>query len=359
VKVLVTRTDKLGDLVLALPALAYLKQRRPDWQVHGMVSPYTLPLVENDPHLDAVWTYGEDKLPELMPQLATEKFTAAVMLHYERPLAAALYKLKVPRRVGAWSKWSSWFLLNRGVWLRKSRGKHHERDQNVKLVQKLVGKGGQVGEPCIHLTSGQREWGHQFLQEQGVAAEQVVYVHPGSGGSALNWAPACYAAVANELATDGNRRVFVTGGSQDEQTVAAVTPLLAPQVQVIAGCCGLREFLGLLAAGDLLVGPSTGPLHIAGALGLAVVGLYPPISSQSIVRWGPLGPWQRALAPDLRCPGRMLCFEERCRHWNCMSGISEQAVVAAARAVLAERGNELADGDAQDACGTAPASSDG
>lgn len=357
-KILVTRTDKLGDLILALPAVAYLRRLQPTWQIHIMVRPYTVPLVENDPNVDVVWTYQEEDLLETMPRLAAEEFAAAIMLHYERSLAAAIFKLGIARRIGAWSKWSSWFLLNRGVWLRKSRGKRHERDQNVKLVQKLAGKGGEVSDPQLHLTAGQRELGRQFLERQGVTDERVIFVHPGSGGSALNWSADRYAAVANELAAPRLHRVFVTGSSQDKQIVAAVAPLLAPAVQVVASRFNLREFLGLLAAGDLLIGPSTGPLHIAAALGLAVVGLYPPISSQSIVRWGPLGSWSRALAPGMNCPARMLCFGERCRHWNCMSGIAPEAVVATAAKVLDARIQARENIAGRDDCGATPAGSE-
>ncbi len=336
-KILLTRTDKLGDVVLALPAIEYLKRYRPTWQVHAMVAPGTIPLVENDPNLDAIWSYTDADLPALLPRLAAEQYAAAILLYYHRPLAAALWRLKVPQRVGPWSKLSSWFLLNRGVWLGKSRSKRHERDHNVKLVQRLVGKGGEISDPQIHLTAGQLEISQHFLREEAVETENVVFVHPGSGGSALNWSPASYAAVANRLAAQAGCRVFVTGGPQDEEAITAMSVLLVPDVKVIADRYGLREFLGVLSAGDLLIGPSTGPLHMAAALGLAVVGLYPPIASQSIQRWGPLGPWSRALAPGVNCPGRLVCFGERCRHYNCMNSIAENDVAAAAASLLAER----------------------
>ena len=336
-KILVTRTDKLGDVVLALPAIEYLKRHRPTWQVHAMVAPGSIPLVENDPNLDAIWPHTEEDLPDLLPRLAAEQYDAAILLYYHRPLAAALWRLKVPKRVGPWSKWSSWFLLNQGVWLSKSRGKRHERDYNVKLVQKLVGKGGEISDPQIHLTTGQLAIGRRFRCEEAVEAKDVVFVHPGSGGSALNWSPEHYAAVANRLASQADCRVFITGGPQDEEAIAAMSVLLVPDVKVIADRYHLREFLGVLSAGDLLIGPSTGPLHMAAALRLAVVGLYPPIVSQSIRRWGPLGSWSRALAPGVNCPGRLVCFGDRCRHYNCMDTIKEDEVVATAASLLAER----------------------
>ena len=118
---------------------------------------------------------------------------------------------------------------------------------------------------------------------------------------------------------------------------------LQPAVEVIAGRFPLRDFLGVLTAGDLLIGPSTGPLHIAAALGLAVVGLYPPIPTQSIARWGPLGRCSHGLAPDVPCPAHRICFGERCRHWNCMVDVAEREVVAAATAALRDRRRQRSD----------------
>ena len=91
-KVLVTRTDRLGDLVLSLPVFADIKGRRPDWEVHAMVAPGSVPLVENDPHIDAVWTWsGTESAAEpadLTDRLRREEFDAAVMLQYRQELAA-------------------------------------------------------------------------------------------------------------------------------------------------------------------------------------------------------------------------------------------------------------------------------
>jgi ADP-heptose:LPS heptosyltransferase len=337
VKLLVARTDKLGDVVLSLPVFAYIEQKRPDWELHALVAPGSVPLLENDPHLEAVWTYKDAELAELESRLAAERFDAAILLYYHKPLAAALRRAKIPRRVGPLSKWSSWFLLNRGVWQNRSRIRHHERDYNVRLAQKLTGKGGAFPDPLIHLTAGQIQIGRQFRREEAATAESVVFVHPGSGGSALNWAPESYATVANQLAAGGDCRVFVTGGPRDSDTVQAVAGFLQPAVEVIAGRFPLRDFLGVLTAGDLLIGPSTGPLHMAAALGLAVVGLYPPIPTQSLARWGPLGTCSHGLAPDVPCPAHRICFGERCRHWNCMVDVAEREVVAAATAALRDR----------------------
>ncbi len=334
-KVLIARTDRLGDVVLSLPALDLARRRRPDWQIHVLVAPAAVPLVESHPAVDAVWTWDEDRLAELERDLAAERFDAAVLLLYRREVAGMLWRLRVPRRIGPLSKWTSWLLLNRGVWQARSRRRRHEAEFNLDLVRRLVGGPRPEPRPRLHLTEGQREIGREFRASEAGAARSVVFVHPGSGGSALNWPPARYAEVANRLAERPDRRIFLTGGPGDERVVGEVEAVVSPRVTVLAGRYPLREFMGILAGGDLLIGPSTGPLHIAAALGLAVVGLYPPIPSQSPRRWGPLGPRARTVAPQVRCPARLVCFRERCRHWNCMEGIAVDDVLRLAEEALA------------------------
>ena len=51
------RCDRLGDLVLALPAFAWLRRSRPDWEIHALVVAEAAPLVEHDPNLDAFYTW--------------------------------------------------------------------------------------------------------------------------------------------------------------------------------------------------------------------------------------------------------------------------------------------------------------
>lgn len=402
-KILVARTDKLGDVVLALPVFAWLRARRPDWRLHAVVAPGCVPLVENDPAVARVWTWegalgchgaasvgaaaggrgaagggapgngaagppeaGGGGLPAaagaapaapLGTALATERFDAALLLYYDAALARGLRRHGVSPRVGPLSKWSSWLLLDRGVWQRRSRGGRHESEYNLRLARALAGvepgsvsgeaaggrprapAGGPDPVPRLALSPAQRERGRRFRAEEAGGADTVAFVHPGSGGSALNWPAERFGEVAARLAAAG-WRVFLTGGPADGEAVRRAAAAAGPGVANVAGRWDLREFLGVLSGGDVLVGPSTGPLHMAAALGLAVAGVYPPLPVQSIGRWGPRGERVRAVAPALACPARLVCRGARCRHWNCLEKIGVPDVVALARAARAERQGE-------------------
>jgi len=337
VKVLLARTDRLGDLVLTLPVFAWLKASRPDWELHALVAPAARPLVEADPHLAAVHVWDGD-VKALDRLLAAQRYDAAALLLYRHDVARALRRAGVPVRVGPLSRLGSWFTLNRGVRQRRSRAVRHERDYNLELAARLLD--GSVDEPAawpeprIHLAPELREAGRRFRAASAPGAATVALIHPGMGGSALNWAPERFAAVAAELAARPGWRVFVTGGEGDRPVSAAVAAAAGGVVEDLTGRFGLSDFLGVLAAADVLVAPSTGPLHMAAALDVPVVGVYPPLPVQSIVRWGPRGDRARALAPGSRCPARLRCRGERCPFWNCMDEVPVEAVVAAVLAAV-------------------------
>jgi ADP-heptose:LPS heptosyltransferase len=349
VKVLVARTDRLGDLVLSLPVFEDIKNRRPDWKLHALVAPGCVPLVENDPHIDAVWTWTGDEAgaeqADLEDRLRREHFAAVVILQYRKDLAVLMKKVGIPKRFGPLSKWSSWFLLNRGVWQSRSRGRRHEMEHNLLLARRLTegwrfrGRDRSTGfpEPRLHLTSGQHQIGRDFRQEEAPGAETVVFVHPGSGGSALDWEPDRFAGVANALARQPRWRVFITGAEADRAVVAALAPYLDRGIEIMVDRFSLREFMGVLSCGDLFIGPSTGPLHIAAAAGCATVGLYPPVATMGPDRWGPRGPLSRTLVPPVVCPARRFCLEAKCTLYNCMSRIFDEDVVEAGLEVVAAK----------------------
>ncbi|RZK27409.1 MAG: glycosyl transferase, partial [Hymenobacter sp.] len=66
----------------------------------------------------------------------------------------------------------------------------------------------------------------------------------------------------------------------------------------LTGQLALPEFIAFIAAADGLVAGSTGPLHLAAALGRHTLGLYPPIKPMHPGRWGPLGPHAEYLVFD-------------------------------------------------------------
>ena len=97
----------------------------------------------------------------------------------------------------------------------------------------------------------------------------------------------------------------------------------------------LEDLIGLIATADALVAPSTGPLHLAAALGVPLAGIYSPVRVHHPTRWGPLGPGRIIIfMPKAECPGVYDCLEERCPHFPCMNTVRPAEVLEYIRSVL-------------------------
>ncbi|MEA3137858.1 MAG: heptosyltransferase [Gammaproteobacteria bacterium] len=110
----------------------------------------------------------------------------------------------------------------------------------------------------------------------------TLLISPCSSHAARNWSPVRYAAVADYAATAHQMRVVLVGGrsSLEAQMGAAITAAArVPQVNQI-GKDTLPQLLGLMSQSTVLLSPDSGPAHMAGMVGLPVIGLYAATNPQ-------------------------------------------------------------------------------
>lgn len=351
-KILVTRTDRIGDLVLSLPVFDFLAKRRPDWELHALVAPGCEALVESSGQVAGVrtWsdTWNEGRRDDLVAELRAEGFDAALMLQYRRQLALLLRAAGIGRRFGPRSKPTSWVLLNKGMRQGRACSGRHEMDLNLELAARMAGfprpeessRPGSEWRPRIQLGEGHRVFGKEWRAREAAGAATVVLVHPGSGGSALDWPGSAYREVAGELARKAGTKVFVTGSAADAAKVREVSAGIDARVGVLLERFTLGQFLGVLAAADLLIAPSTGPLHLAAALDTPTIGLFPPAPVMSPTRWGQIGRDAVRMTPVEPCPRKRTCAREKCPLFNCLETVTVAGVVAEALRLLKDRTEE-------------------
>ncbi|MBI3189867.1 MAG: glycosyltransferase family 9 protein [Ignavibacteriales bacterium] len=128
----------------------------------------------------------------------------------------------------------------------------------------------------------------KLLTSKGIlATESVVVLHPGSGGSARDWSAKKFGELAQRLGNIPNIRVVITGKKEEAQLVNEVMEYADPKAVPLIDFESLREFAALAQRATLFVANSTGPIHIAAAVGTYVIGLYPQITALSATRWSP------------------------------------------------------------------------
>jgi len=303
--VIVSRIDAIGDVVLTLPVCGQLKRIDPACRVVLLGRTYTQAVAEACPWIDAFLNYDELKSLGAQEQLALlRKEQASVMLHVfpNQHLAQLARKADIPIRVGTRSRWFHWLTCNRLVPLSRRHSPLHEAQLNVQLLQPLGYEGqpslAQLAElvrlqPTVPLDD---EW-QQLLAAR--RPEQLnVILHPRSRGSAREWGLDHFGQLAQLLHQAGHR-VFVTGTAQEGEELR--TWLEAHAIVIagdLTGKLSLAQLLSFIATADGLVAASTGPLHLAAALGRNALGLYPPMRPTHPGRWAPLGPHAEFLVFD-------------------------------------------------------------
>ena len=311
------------------------------------------PLLRGLSSVDEVMVYDPDRkhkglkgLGFLAAQLRKRDFRIGVVLQSNWRVAAALFLGRVRYRVGPLSKFHSFLYYNRGVRQRRSHVEMHESDYNLQLLRRLgIRTPTRRVVDSVHLPADLLAQAGEWLKARGWdSAQPLVAVHPGMGGSALNWPETHYVEFVRALLRE-NRTVLVTAGPAEAELVGRIQEALGPLKNKLIAYVNTDgtpvSFLGALYRhASLVVAPSTGPLHLAVAAGTPVVTFYPPIRVQSALRWGPyLLDESRAsvLVPEVYCGEDFTCRGPLCHYYPCMKSLTvaqalEQANIQLSRA---------------------------
>lgn len=302
-KILIARTDRLGDLLLTTPLGAAIREAFPEAKIHWLVRPYAAPLLENNPEVDGILLEREQPLPELIKEIRAHSFDAAILAFPRWRTVWATFCAGIPKRIGPASKLYSVLFTHR-FWQHRSKGLKHEADFNLELLQAL-GIPFKRQPTRLVLTSDEKASARARLSGHRILFQKpVVVLHPGSGGSSARWPLSLFMQLGDRLQEEGCDVVVTAGAGENYQSVMIDQMKRIPTF-ISAGSVTLRELAGIFACANLVVSNSTGPLHMAVAVGVPTVSVYSPIPTCHPQRWGPYPAWPEknpdhgvALAPD-------------------------------------------------------------
>lgn len=326
-RLLISRTDRAGDLLLTLPVFSAARAAWPSTELIAHVRSYTAPLVRGQPEIDETiidpdqaGLSGLRRLVHLFREAAPD---AAIIVHPSPRVLLAAWFAGIPVRVGRAS--NAWqFLLNRRIVQHRSRNERHEFQYNLEL---LTGLGLEPVEftPWVQLRQKALSAGHEQLLASGwqpFSAPAIICVHPGHGGSALNLDPEQYLDLCHRLLAR-KVSVVVTFGPGETELLPLFKTLQHPRLHLVTGIPDLEVLAGLLHHVDAFAGGSTGPLHLAAALGKPTAAFFPPVPGMTPKRWGPVGNQSLISMPTVdSCPGRC----DGCRHRPCFGTIEMEPV---------------------------------
>jgi len=303
-KYLLVRTDRVGDLVLTTPAINALRKSRPAAHITVLASPYAAEILRGHPSVDGIIL--DKPLPLLARELRAENFDVCVHFFVTFRTALAARLARIPRRIGPASKIWSVFFSERARQDRSS-APGHEADFNLGLLSPL-GADARGAKTSLFITPEERAEADRYLARKcGLAGNGELFVlHPGSSGSAPAWPPEHYAGLADKIAASmPEAKVLVTGSARELPLLRRVRDAMSGKAALMDEPVSLRLMMAVIARARLVATNSTGPLHIAVALGTPTVSFYPRLKGCSAGRWGPYGGGPHTVLEPEAGDGRM------------------------------------------------------
>ncbi len=343
-RVLIVRLGAMGDILHALPAVTALRRAHPDWFLGWAIEPHWRPLIAADPKRE---DSGRDSAMPLVDQVhripakqwGRKPFHRST-LHEVRALRRELrsfhYDVAVDLqgavRSAIFGRWSGARLIGENSprefaarWFFHQRVRTHGIhviEQDLEVASAIASDQLACIPPCLPYDEEAETWAAEITSS---ANGPVILLNAGAGWGAKRWPPERYGMVARKL-RDAGCLVFLNAGPGETALAEAVQESSNGATMIIEPSLG--RLIALTRRTSLLIAGDTGPLHLACALGKAVVGIFGPTDPD---RNGPFGcDFQVLRHPDSR--------RDHTRYSEPEAGlltITPEAVLSAAQELLA------------------------
>ena len=319
---ILSRTDGIGDVVLTLPVAYLLKKHIPDCYIIFLGKTYTKPIIDCCVNIDefADWndTVNQNPIDFL------KKFKADVIIHIfpDINIVKAAYMAKIPVRISTSHRFYNLLYCNHLVDFSRKHSNLHETQLNMKLLQplgiKMIKDKSQI--PEMYELNNIKPL-NQELKDLIATCKFNLVIHPKSKGNAREWKIDNYKKTIDLLPAD-KYKIFITGTNEERSEITSLFQNNTNNLVDLTGRLTLSELISFINEVDGLLACSTGPLHIAAALGKKAIGLYPPIKPMHPGRWAPVGYKAKILCKQKHC--------SKCRKSKicyCINEITPQEVV--------------------------------
>lgn len=281
-RILIVRFSAIGDVVRVLPALHGLRIAHPHAQIDWVVEPKSAAIIEGHPDLDRVLTFSRPKefraaiaaFWQLCREVRDSRYDIVIDFHGILKSGFLTGFSGAPQRIGF-----SRPRAQEGSWLFYTR-RHDLHAQDLNRVQENIALAKEITpkistlEALIFVPEDVQETVDEYVDSNFHGGKQIVVVHVPVDRREKRWPDSHFSELIDLLLGDGRFEVLLTWGpgqfSEVERVVRACkrAPVVAPETP------DLKHFAWLVHRCDLFFGGDTGPMHVAWAMGTAVVAVF-------------------------------------------------------------------------------------
>jgi len=307
-KILIVRNDKLGDFVLALPSFALLRKQLPDCEIHAFIPTYTKDIALISGFIDKV-IIDPGSSASFRQQINTllnikkQNYDAVITLFSTTRVGVFSFLSGIKYRLAPATKVAQLFYNHRFT-QRRSQSLKPEYEYNLDLAKKYLGDLGLTVKdlpktPFLEFQENEiNEVRAHFCKKYNLDInEKLIFIHPGTGGSATNLNLQQFATLAKNLKIDDSYTFVITAGPGEIEQANKLSQLLSDTSHIVYPSIeGLINFSKIIQLCNIFISGSTGPLHIAGALDRPTAAFYQRRRSATPLRWQTLNSENRRLA---------------------------------------------------------------
>jgi ADP-heptose:LPS heptosyltransferase len=327
-RLLIIKLDAMGDVLRTTALLPALCEVHPGAAITWITRRESRPLLERNPYITEILTYGEDALA----QLSVRSFERVINLDAGKASAALATMASASRKDG--------FVLNPQGYLQATNDaarrwlemgvfddlKQRNTETYQNLMLDIIGLSGTPHRYVFELSDDERMRGRMHLQRLGVdLSRPIIGLNTGAGRrwQLKQWRADGYLELVERLASRHRVQFVLLGGPEERERHQRLVG--STRVPLIDGGCdnAVRHFAAIVAACSVVVAGDTLAMHLSLALGRRTVVLFGPTSSAEIEMYG-LG---EKIAPKMDC---LSCYKPACDFVpNCMNLITTDVVAAA------------------------------
>lgn len=289
---MVSRADRIGDLVLTLPAIGWLKKSTgAHVTLHCSFYARDIGLWAKHNGIVDELIWREDPDSESFVGVQPPYTHALSFFHCSE--TRDLFRLTRPGvSFGPRTKLSAMWCYSKTLAQHRSQVAMSEMQYNVELAKAAL-----------------KEWKLNAIEFSGLPKLRVpvewtanvdmprgIVVSLSNGGSAGNWSVQDYLRWVKENAPNEPIDFLVAGldASSRKQELKAWDGFDSTRHRIVETLNSVGNLVAYLSRAKRLVASSTGPLHVAHAAGVDVLGIYPIKKVESFKRWRPDGYWHDA-----------------------------------------------------------------
>ncbi len=273
----VVRLSAIGDTCHALAVIRSIQDTWPESQITWIIGKTEAGLMADIPDIEFIIfdkSKGRAAYREIRNRLNGRSFDVALCMHASMRANRLYRMIQSPVRLGfdfRRARDFQWLFTNQRI---AAMDRQH-------VLDGMMGFARHIGVPArelrwdIPLSAQHIEFAAKYTD----GGQPVLLISPCSSQRARNfrnWSAENYAAAAKHAQLKHGARIILTGGGSDTEADYGkiISRLAGPNVINLVGQTNLKQLLALIAAGDVLICPDSGPAHMATTVGTPVIGLY-------------------------------------------------------------------------------------